>query len=91
ILIGYLLKEPVHLTEVFPIFVIASIVGIVSMVPGGVGTFDIFMIYGLGQIGVSKELAVIWLLFYRIFYYIIPFFIGILFFVHDGGSKINQY
>lgn len=91
IVIGYLLEEPVKLIDVFPIFVIASIIGIVSMVPGGIGTFDVFMIYGLGQIGVSKELAVVWLLFYRIFYYIIPFFIGILFFAHDGGSKVNAY
>lgn len=91
IVIGYLLQEPVNLVDIFPIFIIASIIGIVSMVPGGIGTFDVFMIYGLGQIGVSKELAVVWLLFYRIFYYIIPFLIGILFFAHDGGSKVNTY
>lgn len=91
ILIGYLLQEPIQLGQVFPLFVIASIIGIVSMVPGGVGTFDVFMIYGLGQLGVSKELAVVWLLFYRIFYYIIPFFIGISFFTHDGAQKINRY
>ncbi|EUJ19405.1 hypothetical protein MAQA_07417 [Listeria aquatica FSL S10-1188] len=89
--IGFLMNEPVDLMKVFPLFVIASVIGIVSMVPGGVGTFDLVMLYGLDQLGVSNELAIVWLLFYRVFYYIIPFLAGLLFFVQKAGKRLNDY
>ncbi|MHC5252938.1 bifunctional lysylphosphatidylglycerol flippase/synthetase MprF [Listeria kieliensis] len=89
--IGFLMNEPVDLMKVFPLFVIASVIGIVSMVPGGVGTFDLVMLYGLDQLGVSNELAIVWLLFYRVFYYIIPFLAGLLFFVQKAGKRFNDY
>ncbi|WP_252217095.1 lysylphosphatidylglycerol synthase domain-containing protein, partial [Clostridium sp. CMCC3677] len=56
-IIGTLMGEPVDIFKVFPLFVIASVIGIASMVPGGVGTFDVVMILGLSQLGVSQELA----------------------------------
>lgn len=86
-IIGTLMGEPVDIFKVFPLFVIASVIGIASMVPGGVGTFDVVMILGLSQLGVSQELALAWMLFYRIFYYIIPFVVGLLFFVQKAGKK----
>ncbi|MDT0109755.1 bifunctional lysylphosphatidylglycerol flippase/synthetase MprF [Listeria booriae] len=91
IIIGVLMNEPVDVAKIFPLFVIASVIGIASMVPGGVGTFDVVMILGLEQLGVSTELSVAWLLFYRIFYYIIPFAAGLLFFVQKAGKKFNDY
>ncbi|MBC2022234.1 bifunctional lysylphosphatidylglycerol flippase/synthetase MprF [Listeria booriae] len=91
VIIGVLMNEPVDVAKIFPLFVIASVIGIASMVPGGVGTFDVVMILGLEQLGVSTELSVAWLLFYRIFYYIIPFAAGLLFFVQKAGKKFNDY
>ncbi|WP_088816228.1 MULTISPECIES: bifunctional lysylphosphatidylglycerol flippase/synthetase MprF [Listeria] len=91
VIIGFLMNEPVDLMKVFPLFVIASVIGIISMVPGGVGTFDLVMLYGLGQLGVSEELALVWLLFYRIFYYIVPFIAGLFFFVQKAGKRFNDY
>ncbi|AQY51436.1 lysylphosphatidylglycerol synthetase [Listeria weihenstephanensis FSL R9-0317] len=91
IIIGVLMNEPVDVAKVFPLFVIASVIGIASMVPGGVGTFDVVMILGLEALGVPTDLSVAWLLFYRIFYYIIPFAAGLLFFVQKAGKKFNDY
>ena len=47
------------------------------------------MIFGLAAVGVSRPDAVAWLLFYRLFYYIIPFAIGLVLFVHDTGHRLN--
>ncbi|MFD1672304.1 bifunctional lysylphosphatidylglycerol flippase/synthetase MprF [Agrilactobacillus yilanensis] len=80
-----------QLSHILPLFMIANIVGVVSMVPGALGSFDVFMILGLNAVGIDSGTAVVWLLFYRIFYYIIPFIIGLIFFVHDMGHKINVY
>ncbi|WP_239256581.1 bifunctional lysylphosphatidylglycerol flippase/synthetase MprF [Listeria ilorinensis] len=91
VIIGFLMNEPVDLLKVFPLFVIASVIGVASMIPGGIGTFDLVMVYGLGQLGVAEELALVWLLFYRIFYYIIPFLVGILCFILKAGKRFNDY
>lgn len=89
LLIGNFMGLPIDFAAVVPLFVIASVVGEVSMVPGGIGSFDVFMIFGLGAVGVSRPDAVAWLLFYRLFYYIIPFALGLGLFIHDMGHRIN--
>ena len=91
ILIGYLMKLPIDFSLVIPIFVVANVAGVVSMIPGGLGSFDIFVIIGLGFIGVARSDALVWILLYRLFYYLLPFIVGTILFVHDTGSKFNTY
>lgn len=89
--IGGLLGVDVSLLTVYPLFIAATFIGMISMVPGGMGTFDVIMIVGLGSVGISKEFAVAWLLFYRVFYYLVPFITGVYSFIHYMGTKINNY
>ncbi|MCZ2491765.1 bifunctional lysylphosphatidylglycerol flippase/synthetase MprF [Dellaglioa carnosa] len=92
IYIGFMMNvDTSSLVAVFPLFIIASIIGVVSMIPGGLGSFDVFMILGLQTLGVLNSTAVIWLLFYRLFYYIFPFLVGVALFIKDSGSRINEY
>lgn len=91
LLIGQLLDVSVAVFQVYPLFVAATFIGMISMVPGGMGTFDVLMIVGLGQVGLPKEVAVAWLLYYRIFYYIVPFLTGLFSFMHQASAKINQF
>ncbi len=89
LLIGRLLGADAQLLHLLPLFFIANVLGVISMVPGGLGSFDVFMILGLSAVGVNNNVAVVWLLFYRLFYYVIPFAIGALFFAQDLGVRIN--
>ncbi|WP_290033577.1 bifunctional lysylphosphatidylglycerol flippase/synthetase MprF [Ligilactobacillus cholophilus] len=89
-IIGWLMQVHIHLIDVIPLYIIAEILGIISMVPGGLGSFDVFMILELTKLGVSSEIAVVWILFFRLFYYVVPFLIGSVFFVHDMGHQINE-
>lgn len=57
----------VDLWQTIPLFIAASVIGIVSMIPGEIGSFDIMMIIGLSAIGVPKATVVVWILLYRIF------------------------
>ncbi|AUJ33154.1 bifunctional lysylphosphatidylglycerol flippase/synthetase MprF [Liquorilactobacillus nagelii] len=91
VLIGWLLGVDQKLPEVFMLYIVSSILGIISLVPGGLGSFDVFMLIGLGTLGVPSATAAVWLLFYRIFYYILPFIVGVIFFIHTLGSRINEY
>ncbi len=47
------------------------------------------MILGLSNLGVDREIIVLWLLLYRLFYYIIPFLIGCLFFTKHLSQKVG--
>lgn len=90
VIIGALMNVHIHLLDVIPLYIIAEILGIISMVPGGLGSFDVFMILELTKLGVSSEIAVVWILFFRLFYYLVPFCLGGVFFVHDMGQQIND-
>ena len=71
--VGYLMEIRIDLWQTIPLFIAASVIGIVSMIPGEIGSFDVMMIIGLSAIGVPREIVVVWILLYRLFYYIIPF------------------
>jgi phosphatidylglycerol lysyltransferase len=62
--------------QVFPILTVAASVGILSMVPGGLGSFDLVSILGLQLIGASSSEALAILFVYRAFYYVIPWILG---------------
>ncbi|MFP7776120.1 bifunctional lysylphosphatidylglycerol flippase/synthetase MprF [Streptococcus dysgalactiae] len=93
ICIGMLLGMKVHVVAILPLVVIGHAAGMASMIPGGVGSFDLVMLTGLVSLGgVQKAEALAWLLMFRICYYIIPFIIGVIFFIkHMGSHFAKQY
>ncbi|MDZ5472669.1 bifunctional lysylphosphatidylglycerol flippase/synthetase MprF [Bacillus sp. 31A1R] len=60
-------------------FIAAAIAGVISLVPGGLGSFDLMILIGLKYYGVEDGQVLIILLFYRLFYFFIPFIIGLIF------------
>ncbi|WP_456089495.1 bifunctional lysylphosphatidylglycerol flippase/synthetase MprF [Oribacterium parvum] len=87
---GRTLGYSVSLVNTLPLFFISICIGIVSMIPGSLGSFDLMMMSGLLHFSVNRNEAASWLLLFRIFYYIIPFTIGLLFFIKSMGGQINQ-
>lgn len=80
----------VTLNQFFPIYVMAIIVAMISMVPGGVGTFDLTLVVGLKEFNVPAEQVLLLILLYRLSYYILPLAIGIILFLYDLYMKINN-
>ncbi|MNW25905.1 Phosphatidylglycerol lysyltransferase [compost metagenome] len=58
------------------IYVVAAIAGIISLAPGGLGAFDVTTLLGLQLLGVDPDRAVTVLLLFRLFYFVIPWLIG---------------
>lgn len=89
----YILTKLLHIdiavVDLWPIFIIASAAGIVSMIPGGLGSFDLVFIWGGTSLGISSESVLILLLFYRVGYYMIPFLAGLLLFGRDIWRTFN--
>uniref|UniRef100_UPI0035D7EFD5 bifunctional lysylphosphatidylglycerol flippase/synthetase MprF n=1 Tax=Enterococcus pseudoavium TaxID=44007 RepID=UPI0035D7EFD5 len=87
---GLLMGVDVSIRDVVPLFIAATVIGIASMIPGELGSFDLMMIIGLSALGTPRETVVAWLLLFRLFYYLIPFAIGLILFFKSLGSTINM-
>ncbi|MFP5115108.1 bifunctional lysylphosphatidylglycerol flippase/synthetase MprF [Bacillaceae bacterium C204] len=74
----------------FPVYIVAACAGIISMIPGGLGSFDLVFIWGMQDLFVPEEKVLVLLLFYRIGYYFVPFLISLVFFVKLYWEKWNQ-
>lgn len=61
------------------IFTMASVTGIVSMLPGGAGSFDLIVLLGFQYYGLTTEHTLAILILYRTFYYFIPLVISVIF------------
>lgn len=57
-------------------FSIAQVIGIFSMLPGAIGSFDLAIILVLDFFGVPSEPVLTSLIIYRMFYYILPLIIS---------------
>lgn len=88
--IGIILGVKINLTDLFVLLVVANIIGMASMIPGGLGSFDFVMISGLISFGLAKEMALMWILLFRLAYFIIPGIFGILFFVKYFGKLFDE-
>ena len=85
-----LLGETLPLSKIFPIYVISSAIGLISMMPGGIGGFDISFILGVSSLGINKEEALLALVLYRISYYIIPLTVGLFIFIYERKNRFNK-
>lgn len=79
----------VTLIQFFPVYIKAIIIAIISMIPGGVGTFDLTLLTGLKSFNVQSEQILLLLLLYRISYYIVPLVIGAILYIDDVYKKAN--
>lgn len=89
VVIGLLMGLKFNLLNLSILVVIANIIGYISMIPGSIGSFDLIILFALSKQGISEEIALTWLLLYRIFYYLIPFLIGSGFFIKNLSKVFN--
>ena len=61
-----------HFINIMSVFVIASAAGVLSFLPGGIGSFDLIAAIGLQIMGLSPNEALAVVILYRIFYYLFP-------------------
>jgi phosphatidylglycerol lysyltransferase len=88
--IAHILGLRVSANNLIPIFIIASCAGIISMIPGGLGSFDLVFIWGMQDIHAPSEKVLVLLLFYRIGYFVLPFLISLVLFVKSYWEKWNK-
>lgn len=73
------------------VFTIAAVVGLLSMIPGGFGAFDLVILSGLSSFGVTSETLVLALLLYRMSYYFIPFVFALVLAIGEFKLTVESY
>jgi phosphatidylglycerol lysyltransferase len=89
-IISLILGLQIKVYNLLPIFIIASCAGIISMIPGGLGSFDLVFIWGMQDLHAPNEKVLVLLLFYRIGYFVLPFLIALVLFVKSYWEKWNK-
>ncbi len=80
----------VTLVQFAPVYIKAIIIAIISMVPGGAGTFDLTLLVGLKKFNVQSEQILLLLILYRISYYIVPLLIGAILYITELYNNTNS-
>lgn len=80
----------INISEYFYVYVRATAIGIASMIPGGLGTFDLTFINGFKPLGVPIEQTFLVIILYRISYFILPAIIGVALYIHDFGMNFKE-
>ncbi|MDQ0049886.1 phosphatidylglycerol lysyltransferase [Paenibacillus polymyxa] len=75
---------------VFGVYIVAAIAGIISMAPGGIGAFDLIVLLGLQTLGVDPSRALTILLLFRIFYFVVPWLIGLVLATFEMSPNSKQ-
>lgn len=90
LLLSKILGISLTIESLFPVYIVAACAGIISMIPGGLGSFDLVFIWGMQDLHVPEEKVLVLLLFYRIGYYFVPFLISMVLFVKLYWVKWNK-
>ncbi|MDZ5252104.1 flippase-like domain-containing protein [Clostridium sp. LIBA-8841] len=88
-LILFITGAHINIAEYFYVYIRATAIGIASMVPGGLGTFDLTFINGFKALGIPIEQTFLVIILYRISYFILPAVIGLILYVHDFGMNFK--
>ncbi|MDM5331431.1 phosphatidylglycerol lysyltransferase domain-containing protein [Neobacillus sp. CF12] len=88
--LSWSMNIPLTFEQLFPVYVVATCAGIISMIPGGLGSFDLVFIWGMQYLHVPEEKVLVVLLFYRIGYYLLPFLLSTVLFIKRYWEKWNK-
>ncbi|WP_409299029.1 bifunctional lysylphosphatidylglycerol flippase/synthetase MprF [Peribacillus sp. SCS-26] len=66
----------INLLALAPVYLTAACAGVLSMIPSGLGSFDLIFMLGIESYGLPKEKVVLLLLIYRITYNFFPWLVS---------------
>ncbi|WP_312095732.1 lysylphosphatidylglycerol synthase domain-containing protein [Niallia sp.] len=88
--IAKIIELPVTVGDFFLLFLVAACTGIISMIPGGMGSFELVFLWGMESLGVESEQMLIVLFLYRVGYYLLPFLIALFLFWMEIGKNLKK-
>ncbi|WP_040949045.1 bifunctional lysylphosphatidylglycerol flippase/synthetase MprF [Gorillibacterium massiliense] len=84
-----MLPSPISIGHAYSIYTVSAIAGIISLVPGGLGGFDLTALIGFRRFGYGPDHAAAVLITFRMFYYLVPWFIGLIISAFEFSNNRN--
>lgn len=78
-----LFEPKIHWYYGIIIYALATLIGLFSMIPGGIGSFDIIIISAFSAMGHDANHITVSLLLYRVIYYLLPWVISLVMMTKD--------
>ncbi|WP_176473261.1 lysylphosphatidylglycerol synthase domain-containing protein [Niallia circulans] len=88
--IAKIIALPVSIGDFFLLFLVAACTGIISMIPGGMGSFELVFLWGIESLGIESEQMLIVLFLYRVGYYLLPFLLAAFLFLIEIVKNIKK-
>lgn len=88
--IAKIIALPVSIGDFFLLFLVAACTGIISMIPGGMGSFELVFLWGIESLGIESEQMLIVLFLYRVGYYLLPFLLAAFLFLLEIVKNIKK-
>ena len=76
-LAAHIIMPGIPLPTLLGLYIASATAGLISLAPGGIGAFDLLAVLGLQLYGDHGSRALAVLLLFRLFYYLIPWVIGL--------------
>ncbi|BFH59652.1 bifunctional lysylphosphatidylglycerol flippase/synthetase MprF [Paenibacillus azoreducens] len=89
-LIAHSVLHDLSFTGIIGMYTVAAIAGILSMAPGGIGAFDLTILLGLERMGFPSDRSMAVLVLFRLFYYLIPWLIGLILSAFELGNTAKR-
>lgn len=84
------LDVKISFVDMESIFIVATVAGIISMIPGGFGSFDlVFLMGATRELNIDSSSVLMALVLYRISYYFIPFIIALILCISELQKKLR--
>ncbi|MDO5025678.1 MAG: bifunctional lysylphosphatidylglycerol flippase/synthetase MprF [Trueperella sp.] len=71
------------------VYATATIIGLLSMLPAGLGSFDIAVLTMMGMLGFGSERLLLGVLLFRISYYLLPWLLSLIVLAKDFALKLT--
>lgn len=81
---------PISFGQAFGLYTVAAVTGVISLIPGGFGSFDLMVLSGGQLLGAESSLLLTALLMYRFAYYIIPLIFGLIIAAFEMSSTVMK-
>lgn len=88
--LSLIIHVPISFTTLLAIFIVAGTAGTVSMIPGGLGSFDFIVLLGLEGYQIPEEQGLLLLVLYRFCYFVFPFCVGAILLLQHGWAAFNR-
>lgn len=82
-----IISPEIPIFTTFLVYIVSEVIGLISFIPGGLGSFDLSVFVILKDLGYGDSNVLLSLILFRTAYYIVPWIIGVVAYIFEQFSE----